>query len=122
MTFLKRSAITAMIHNKAGKAPDLPVLEDDLPVIGYEKDAVIGYGLFAPFRMDREIIRLKADRRTPSTGPVFRRTPVGIPDLDLFAGKATIMPELLQENMAGQHGNGWIPGCKKFTPGELLSA
>jgi hypothetical protein len=98
-----RATIDGPFPDPVGQPPDLPVLEDNDPVIDDEQDPVIGYGFLPIAGPDRHIIRFQADLAAARTGPVIGYSPVDIPHLYFCRVIAVVVPVLLQEFMAGQH-------------------
>jgi len=93
----------ALFHELVCLSLDLPVLEFYLPLIGDEQDPVIRYRFLAIGCPDIHGVRLQADVGAAHAGPVVGCTAVTIPDADVPGVVAVIVPELLQEFMAGQH-------------------
>jgi hypothetical protein len=87
------------------QSPDLPVLKGYLPIIGDEQDTVIRYGFFAFGCVDTDVVWLKADIGAADARPVIGSTPIGIPYPHFSGIVAVIVPVLLEEFMAGQHGS-----------------
>ena len=65
---------------------------------------MVGYGFLPLAGPDGQVIRLQADGGAVRNRNVVRCTPVGIPDPDMFPPVPVIVPVLLQEPVAGQHG------------------
>jgi hypothetical protein len=90
--------------NEVRKSLYLLVLEYHDPVVGDEQDPVIRDGFFTGGCLDAQVIGFQAYCGAWCHRPVIGCAAVGIPYPDMPDIIAAIVPVLLEEPVAGQHG------------------